>query len=208
MDGSDDAVEPLTETSANPNPIEQFREWFDAALATGMIEPNAMTLATATSDGRPSARMVLLKSFDQRGFVFYTNYESRKGLELAANPRAALVFFWPQLRRQVRIEGSVVELTADESDAYFAARARGSRIAAIASRQSAVLTSRDELDHRVAELKDEYGGTDVPRPSYWGGYRVHPIVIEFWQGRPNRLHDRLRYVRLETGLWLVERLSP
>lgn len=197
----------LSETDVDPDPLRQFQCWFDQAVEAGLIEPNAMTLATATPDGRPSARMVLLKGVDGGGFVFFTNYESRKGVELIANPWAALVFYWPELERQVRIEGSVERITPEESDAYFASRPNGSRIGAWASRQSSVIGSRAELEQRVAELEQFYAGCEVPRPPFWGGFRVIPDVIEFWQGRPNRLHDRLRY-RRDSSQWIIERLSP
>jgi len=198
----------LSERDVDPDPFRQFQRWFDAALAANLLEPNAMTLATATLDGHPSARMVLLKGFDQRGFVWYTNYESRKGGELAVNPYAALVFFWVELSRQIRIEGSVTQVTPQESDAYFQSRPRGSQIGAAASHQSQVLPSREPLERRAAELEAEFAGREVPRPPDWGGYRLAPTVIEFWQGRPDRLHDRLRYRRREGGDWLIERLSP
>ena len=197
----------LSESELDPDPIRQFQRWFDDASGAGLIEPNAMTLATATRDGRPSARMVLLKGFDARGFVFYTNYESRKGGDLEQNPQAALVFFWVELERQVRVEGRVERATVEESDAYFASRPLGSQIGAWASAQSRVIADREPLERRAAELEAEYAGREVPRPPHWGGYRVVPDVIEFWQGRPSRLHDRLRY-RWTDGSWLVERLSP
>ncbi|MFQ3634009.1 pyridoxamine 5'-phosphate oxidase [Roseiflexus sp.] len=197
----------LSETDVDPDPLRQFQCWFDQAVAAELIEPNAMTLATATPDGRPSARMVLLKGVDNGGFVFFTNYESRKGVELAANPWAALVFYWPELERQIRIEGRVERITPEESDVYFASRPNGSRIGAWASRQSSVIGSRAELEQRVAELEQFYADRDIPRPTYWGGFRVIPDVIEFWQGRPNRLHDRLRY-RRNNSQWIIERLSP
>ncbi|NWG20548.1 MAG: pyridoxamine 5'-phosphate oxidase [Chloroflexi bacterium] len=197
----------LSEDEVDTNPLRQFQRWFDQAQAAGLAEPNAMTLATATPDGRPSARMVLLKGVDSGGFVFFTNYESRKGNELAANPWAALVFYWPELERQVRIEGRVARVAAEESDAYFASRPDGSRIGAWASRQSSVISGRAELERRVAELEATYAGGEVPRPPYWGGFRVTPDVIEFWQGRPGRLHDRIRY-RREDSAWIIERLSP
>lgn len=198
----------LSEGEMDRDPFRQFAVWFDAALAAHLTEPNAMALATATPDGRPSARMVLLKGFDEHGFVWYTNYESRKGNELAANPHAALVFFWAELSRQVRIEGPVTSVAPEESDAYFHSRPRGSQIGAAASHQSQVLPSRELLERHAAELEAQYAGQEVPRPSNWGGYRLAPTLIEFWQGRPNRLHDRLRYRRLEDGSWLIERLSP
>lgn len=200
-------MQPLLETGMAADPIVQFLGWLAEARDADLFEYDAMTLATATPEGRPSARMVLLKGVDERGFAFFTNYESRKGRELTANPRAALVFFWNTLRRQVRIEGRVERVAPVESDAYFATRARGSQIAATASRQSAVLGNRNDLDERVAALEQEWEGQEVPRPPYWGGYRVVPESIEFWQNRRNRLHDRLIY-RREGGNWTMERLSP
>jgi pyridoxamine 5'-phosphate oxidase len=197
----------LKESDADPDPIEQFRRWFEEAIAADLHEPNAMTLATATPDGRPSARIVLLKGFDGRGFVFYTNYEGRKGEELAANPRAALVLYWGELERQVRIEGRVSRVPDEESDAYFEGRPRGSQLGAWASEQSRPARDRGVLEERLRELEAEYGDREVPRPPFWGGYRVEPEVIEFWQGRENRLHDRLRYRRSDEG-WKVERLQP
>ena len=199
----------LTESDAAPDPVEQFRRWFDEALAADLHEPNAMTVATATRDGRPSARVVLLKGFDERGFVFYTNYEGRKGRELEENPRAALLFYWGGLERQVRIEGRVRRVSEEESDAYFASRPRGSRLGAVASRQSRPVGSRELLEERLRESEGEHEGREVPRPDFWGGYRVEPENFEFWQGRENRLHDRLVYRRgAEKEGWGVERLQP
>jgi pyridoxamine 5'-phosphate oxidase len=196
----------LLEAQVDPDPLRQFARWFEEAAAAGVAMPEAMALATATADGRPSVRMVLLKGFDERGFSFYTGYESRKGRELAENPRAALLFHWPG--RQVRIEGPVSRLTAEESDAYFASRPRGSRLSAIASRQSEVVSSREELEARVVELEERFAGADPPRPDRWGGFRLVPETYELWQHREDRLHDRLRYRREGNVRWVVERLSP
>jgi pyridoxamine 5'-phosphate oxidase len=198
----------LHESELAEDPFSQFQRWFDAAVEAELPEPNAMTLATATPDGRPSARMVLLKQVDERGFVFFSNYESRKGGELAQNPRAALVFFWVQLERQVRVEGAVERVSAEESDAYFHSRPRGSQLGSAASHQSQVISGREVLERRVAELEAQYGEGEIPRPDFWGGFRVIPEVVEFWQGRANRLHDRLRYRKDDNGQWGVERLSP
>ena len=197
----------LSEAEVNPDPISQFRAWFEDALAAGLHEPNAMTLATSTPDGKPSARVVLLKGFDERGFVFYTNYDGRKAAELEHNPRAALVFYWGELERQVRIEGRVVRVSEDESDAYFESRPRGSRLGAWASEQSRTIDGRERLEARLRELEREYEGRNVPRPTFWGGYRVEPEAIEFWQGRENRLHDRIVFRQTEGG-WEIERLQP
>jgi pyridoxamine 5'-phosphate oxidase len=196
----------LSEANADADPIVQFNRWFDDAVAADLRHPNAMTLATV-DDGRPSARVVLLKSVDEHGFVFFTNYESRKGRELAANPSAALLFFWSELERQVRVDGTAEKVSPDESDAYFATRPYGSQIGAWASAQSAPIPSREVLEARARDLDARYEGGPVPRPDHWGGYRVAPVEIEFWQGRANRLHDRLRY-RLADGVWTRERLSP
>jgi len=199
----------LNKSNVDRNPIKQFANWYDEAIAQGVSEQDAisMTLATATKAGKPDARIVLLKSFDDSGFVFYTNYESRKGKELAENPRASLLFYWSKLWRQVRIEGSAEQVSAAESEDYFQTRPLGSRIGAWASNQSDVVESRDVLEQRYAQLSERYG-EDVPRPPHWGGYRIHPEVIEFWQGRDNRLHDRLRYRLQADGSWVIERLGP
>lgn len=197
----------FAERDAAADPFTQFGLWFDEALAAGLHEPNAMTLATVATDGRPSARVVLLKGIDPRGFVFYSNYESRKGRELATQPWAALVFYWPELERQVRVEGRCGTIASEESDAYFQSRPLGSRLGALASQQSQVVASREVLEAQLATVTQEYADREVPRPATWGGYRVVPATVEFWQGRPSRLHDRLRY-RLDAGAWLVERLSP
>jgi pyridoxamine 5'-phosphate oxidase len=197
----------LLESDVDPDPLEQFRRWFAEAADAGIRAPEAMALATANAIGAPSARMVLLKSVDEHGFVFFTGYVSRKAGELDANPRAALLFYWDPLGRQVRIEGEVERVGEVESDAYFATRPRGAQLAASASQQSKVLSGREELDLRVAELGARYSGRDVPRPEHWGGYRLVPEMYEFWQHRDDRLHDRLRYRREGDG-WKIERLSP
>jgi pyridoxamine 5'-phosphate oxidase len=197
----------LDRDQLDDDPVAQFGRWFGEAERADLIEPNAMTLATSSPDGRPSARIVLLKGFGPDGFVFFSNYASRTGDELAANPNAALVFWWPPLERQVRLEGSVERTTTEESEAYWASRPLGSRLAALASAQSQVLTGREELVRRVEELAARHRDGDVPLPEAWGGYRLVPDAFEFWQGQPNRLHDRFRYTRHQDG-WLVERLSP
>jgi pyridoxamine 5'-phosphate oxidase len=197
----------LLEGDVAPEPIAQFLAWFDEARRAQLREPNAMTLATATPDGAPSARVVLLKGVDERGFVFYTDYRSRKGEELAANPRAALVLFWGELERQIRVTGTVARVAPEESDAYYRSRPLGSRLGAWASHQSRVIPGRAGLEARAAEMAERFADGDVPLPPHWGGFRVAPETVEFWQGRPSRLHDRLRYVKEGEG-WRVERLSP
>lgn len=204
----DYTLQGLSEVDADPNPFKQFQKWFDQALSAQLIEPNAMTLATVTPDGKPRARMVLLKNFDERGFVFYTNYKSHKGQELVDNPQAALVFWWAELERQVRIEGCVEKVSESESDEYFYSRPFNSRLGAWVSEQSQVIESREVLELRLQELKTEYENKEIPRPPHWGGFRVIPTTLEFWQGRPSRLHDRLNYRRLDNDSWIVERLSP
>jgi pyridoxamine 5'-phosphate oxidase len=198
----------LSEQDLAADPIDQFRLWLSQAREAQPEDFTAMVLATADRDGRPSARVVLLKGIDERGFVFYTNYQSPKGQELAENPRAALVFYWSALERQVRIEGTVEKTTRDESETYFASRPRGSRLAAWASPQSRPLAGREELERRVEGAAERFAAGDVPLPDDWGGFRVRPETVEFWQGRPSRLHDRLRYERDPEGGWRIERLAP
>jgi pyridoxamine 5'-phosphate oxidase len=200
-------VDELRKSAVDPDPLEQFRRWYADAEAAGIKAPQTMALATSTADGAPSVRMVLLKGADERGFVFFTGYVSRKAGELDANPHAALLFHWDTLGRQVRVEGRVERVREEDSDAYFATRPRGAQLAAVASRQSSVLRDRAEIDERVAELAREHEGAEVPRPEHWGGYRLVPENYEFWQHRDDRMHDRLRY-RRTNGDWIVERLSP
>jgi pyridoxamine 5'-phosphate oxidase len=197
-------ISPLT---AGEDPIAMFRTWFDEARDAGIFLPERVAIATATADGAPSVRMMLLKGVDERGFVFYTNYESRKGSELEQNPRAALCFHWPILERQVRVEGGVERITPEESEAYFHTRARGSQLGAWASEQSRELPNREELERNFEEHKVKFRGGEVPLPPFWGGYRIQPDRIEFWQGRLNRLHDRLLYTRSSDG-WGIRRLNP
>lgn len=198
----------LNEEEADPNPFKQFALWFKEAEAAVPILPNAMTLSTATRDGAPSARVVLLKEFNEQGFVFYTNYQSQKGRELDANPIATLSFYWPQPARQVRITGTATRTSRAESEAYFHTRPIDSQLGAWASNQSEVISSRETLERRMDELSKQYEGKRIPLPPYWGGYRVAPFVFEFWQNRPSRLHDRLRYKLGSEGEWAIERLAP
>lgn len=198
------------ESEASPDPYLQFARWFEDAINTGTPAPNAMTVATAGADGAPDARVVLLKGFNadpaQAGFMFYTNYDSRKGKEIAANPRVTLLFFWPEMERQIRIEGAIGKVSAAQSDDYFNSRPLGSRLSAIASPQSQVVPDRAALESMLAQITAQHGNT-APRPAHWGGYRVTPHALEFWQGRPDRLHDRLRY-RKDGESWVIERLAP
>ena len=203
----DYALASLAEHDVDPDPIRQFERWFADAVSARLPEPNAMTLSTATRDGVPSARIVLLKGVDADGFVFYTDYRSRKGAELAENPLAALTFLWKEIERQVRITGAVSRVTTQESEAYFRTRPPGSRLGAWASHQSSVIASREELDARLRDVTERFADGDVPLPPHWGGFCVAPDEIEFWQGRPDRLHDRLLYRRGERG-WEISRLSP
>jgi pyridoxamine 5'-phosphate oxidase len=197
----------LDQTDLDVDPVVQFALWLEAALAAYPGMPNVMTLATADKDGVPSARTILLKGFDASGFVFFTNYESHKGRELSANPHAALVFYWPDLHRQVSVAGDVMRVPASESDEYFASRPLESKLGAWASRQSTPVADRGELDERMRVADEEFADGRVPRPPYWGGYRLTPKTMEFWQGRANRLHDRFRYTRSDFG-WSLERLAP
>jgi pyridoxamine 5'-phosphate oxidase len=205
---SEYAAHGLRRADLHPDPLHQFGAWFAAALGADIREVNAMTLATATPDGKPSARVVLLKGFDEQGFAFFTNYDSEKGRELEANPFAALVFYWTQLERQVRIAGAVERTSREDSAAYFHSRPVGSQLGAWASKQSEVIDARQVLDARLMEVTERYENGDVPLPPHWGGYRVKPESFEFWQGRPNRLHDRFRYSRQANGTWLIDRLAP
>lgn len=205
---SENVAVQLMENDLNPDPFAQFAKWFEEAKAAQPLLPEAMTVATAGLDGVVSARVCLLKSFDSRGFVFYTNYHSRKASHLHENPRACLVFHWAALERMVRIEGAVVRTTEEESDEYFAERPRGSQLGAWASEQSHVIAGRGALEQRFNDMAATYKDVPIPRPPHWGGYRVIPLLFEFWQGRPDRLHDRFNYRLREAKDWIIERLSP
>ncbi|MBD2136661.1 pyridoxamine 5'-phosphate oxidase [Anabaena sp. FACHB-1237] len=204
----DYSLQDLNEKDVDHNPFKQFQTWFSQAVEAQLTEPNAMTLATCTPDGQPAARMVLLKDVDEQGFVLFTNYNSHKGQELAINPQAALVFWWAELERQVRVVGTVEKISSAQSDSYFEVRPPKSRLGAWASNQSEVIPSREILEQQLKDFERKYENQEVPRPPHWGGYRVIPTKIEFWQGRSSRLHDRLLYTRLEDGSWKIERLSP
>lgn len=198
----------LSENEVSKNPYQQFEKWFQEALQAEVLEPNAMTLATANKDGIPSARIVLLKEFTEEGFVFYTNYKSKKGKEIESNPYAALIFFWADLERQIRIEGVVEKVSEEESNQYFYSRPKGSQLGALTSPQSKTIPNREFLEEKLAHLEKEYQDKEVDKPIYWGGYRVIPNRIEFWQGRSNRLHDRIVYIQEKDQSWKFERLAP
>ncbi len=204
----DYTLKDLNEKEIDLDPFIQFKIWFNQSVAAQLPEPNAMTLATCTPDGKPSARMVLLKDIDERGFVLFTNYKSQKGQEISVNPQAALVFWWAELERQVRIVGTVEKISSAQSDSYFEVRPPFSRLGAWASNQSQVIANRDVLEAQLIEFQRQYENQEVPRPPHWGGFRVIPQEIEFWQGRSSRLHDRLRYTLVDNGNWKIERLSP
>jgi pyridoxamine-phosphate oxidase len=199
---------PLLETNTKADPIKQFGQWFEEAQKAEVPEKNAMTLATATTDGRPAARIVLLKGFSPDGFVFYTNYLSRKGREIAKNPLGAITFFWPAMERQIRIEGTIEKISKEQSEKYFHSRPQNSQVGALASPQSQEIESRDVLEKKWNELEAEYAGKEVPKPSYWGGYILRPRLIEFWHGRPSRLHDRILYKKIDNKNWKKVRLAP
>ncbi|HEV7620762.1 MAG TPA: pyridoxamine 5'-phosphate oxidase [Flavisolibacter sp.] len=202
------ASQQLLEADVIPDPIIQFGKWWEQAISSQIQEPNAMTLATASRDGLPAARIVLLKGFDENGFVFYTNYQSYKALQIEENPKACLVFFWKELERQVRIVGLVKKIAAKDSDAYYHSRPQSSRIGAWASPQSQVIENREWLDKRYLQFTKDFNEKQVERPPHWGGYVVQPVIIEFWQGRPGRMHDRIQYSLQDNGTWKIERLAP
>lgn len=201
-------LETLSESGAESNAIAQFDNWWQEAIKSAVEEVNAMTLSTATRDGKPSARIVLLKDYDENGFVFFTNYESHKGKELADNPQACIVFFWKELERQVRVEGIVEKVSSEESDAYFFSRPAGSQVGAWASPQSKLIVGRKVIEDNVIKYSEQFEEESITRPPHWGGYRLKPQLIEFWQGRESRLHDRLQYTLQEDGAWKIERLAP
>ena len=201
-------LESLHEKQIEEDPFKQFEKWWHEVMKSNIDEANAMTLATADKAGKPSARIVLLKGFTHKGYQFFTNYESHKGEELKQNPQACLVFFWKELERQVRIEGIVEKVSAAESDEYFNSRPAGSKIGAWASPQSKVIASREILEEKVSSIEKKFSGTEIERPGHWGGYILKPALIEFWQGRPSRLHDRILYTRIEKNKWKIERLAP
>ncbi|WPU96612.1 pyridoxamine 5'-phosphate oxidase [Mucilaginibacter sabulilitoris] len=198
----------LSEKDTKASPVSQFEQWFNEALAAKLHEPNAMTLATATPNGKPSARIVLLKGFNEHGFIFYTNYLSRKGKEITKNPQGALTFFWGELERQVRIEGTIEKLSKEDSEKYFHSRPKGSQIGAVVSPQSQEIDGRETLEKKWSELETEYEGKEVPKPSFWGGYILNPQMVEFWQGRSSRLHDRILYKKVDKKSWKKVRLAP
>jgi pyridoxamine 5'-phosphate oxidase len=204
----DYSAQSLLESDVAPDPIQQFGKWWEQAVNSQIEEPNAMTIATASCDGLPSARIVLLKGFDKNGFTFFTNYKSYKAMQLEENPRACLVFFWKELERQVRIVGLVKKTSEEESDAYYNSRPKTSRIGAIASPQSQVIESREWIDKKYLEFSETFKEKEPQRPEHWGGYIVQPIIAEFWQGRPSRLHDRMQYTLEDNGTWKIERLAP
>jgi len=201
-------LQTLSEQDVSTDPIQQFTKWWEEAVESEIDEVNAFTLATSTLQGKPSARIVLLKGYDKKGFVFFTNYESAKGNELAKNPQAAMVFFWKELQRQVRIDGSIEQVSAGESDKYFSSRPAGSRIGAWASPQSKIITGRSVIEANAQKYQQQYADGNIPRPPYWGGYRLKPLLIEFWQGRANRLHDRIQYTIQKDESWKINRLAP
>ncbi|WDF56999.1 pyridoxamine 5'-phosphate oxidase [Mucilaginibacter sp. KACC 22063] len=204
----DYAAARLTEKEVSQDPIKQFEKWFNDAMKAGIHEPNAMTLATATNDGRPSARILLLKGFTQEGFIFYTNYLSRKGREMAKNPLASIVFFWGEMERQVRIEGTIEKVSKEESEAYFHSRPKLSQIGALASPQSQEIADRTVIESKMQQLEAQYADSEVPKPSHWGGYILKPQLVEFWQGRQSRLHDRIVYKKADKKTWKIVRLAP